>query len=186
MQKEIWKQVVNKPFTSYQISSFGRVKNKYEKILKTNIDKDGYERITLNYKGFYQTIKIHILVAYAFIKKPKDFYKIKYTVNHIDGVKTNNTINNLEWLTYSDNLKHAFKIGIKSAKGIKNSANKYAEKDIISICKILKSGDYINHRDIVNKVFLKDLSDIETKRLIKLVSQIKCKDRWSCVSDNYF
>ena len=71
----------------------------------------GYCQATMkNDNGEWKKPYVHVLVAEAFIPKPKD--KVQVEVNHIDGNKSNNTIENLEWLTHSENLKHAVKTGL--------------------------------------------------------------------------
>lgn len=84
------------------------------KILYPRIDKNGYTRcyirdITSSKRKDY---KLHRLVAEYFISNPNN-YKV---VNHIDGDKTNNKIENLEWCTYSYNNKHAYDTGLNHSK----------------------------------------------------------------------
>lgn len=107
--KEKWIKV--KDFESYQISNLGRVKNSKESILKPNITKKGYHRIQLVNGKKYRNFMVHRLVAEAFIKNPLN----RPIVNHIDGIKTNNKISNLEWVTSSENLIHAYDNGLKTA-----------------------------------------------------------------------
>lgn len=88
---EIWKEL--KENKNYFISNFGNFKNKYNKILKLNINKRGYLYCNISTNGHVTKIKIHRLVALYFIKNIKN----KDTVNHIDGNKSNNHYSNLEW-----------------------------------------------------------------------------------------
>ena len=90
----------------YQISSLGRIRNSYGRILKPETSRNGYKRITLWDRKKYQ---IHRLVAIAFIPNPEN----KETVNHKNGIKTDNSVENLEWNTRSENSKHAYAIGLK-------------------------------------------------------------------------
>jgi hypothetical protein len=102
---EVWKQIPNLP---YEISSLGKIRNLKGKVLKTYIQNSGYEQIKLNYQGLHIHKSIHRLVAEAFIANPLN----KIYVNHIDGNKLNNTVNNLEWCTNSENILHARKTGL--------------------------------------------------------------------------
>lgn len=107
---EEWKDIIGWEEV-YEISSLGRVRNK-----KTNnfiigdINNYGYYRVTLYYNNKKQRFFRHRLVAIHFIPNNDE---TKTFVNHIDGDKSNNTITNLEWVTQSENEKHAFKTELK-------------------------------------------------------------------------
>ena len=116
--KEVWKDVVGHK-GKYQVSNLGRVKSLSRKI---KCDHNAYrtikERILKQSKNNYclvhlgqksQNNTVHRLVAQAFIPNPEN----KRQVNHIDGNKLNNNITNLEWVTASENAKHAYKKVIK-------------------------------------------------------------------------
>ncbi len=114
--KEIWKDI--KGYEGlYQISNLGRIKSlpkingyKFQKelIRKNELGTNGYLIIVLNKNSKHHSYSIHRLVAQAFIPNPKD----KPQVNHKDGNKLNNNVENLEWTTRSENQKHAYKLGL--------------------------------------------------------------------------
>lgn len=79
------------------------------RILKTQIDKRGYERVRISINGSKTTLKVHRTVAIAFIKNPTNLSQ----VNHKDGNKTNNHVDNLEWMNNSENQLHAISTGLK-------------------------------------------------------------------------
>lgn len=115
MNNEIWKSVHIDKFSSfYQVSNLGNVMGKMKKNLKQHM-RCGYKAIYMeNYENkCSMTIAVHILVANAFI--PKSSNDIKYIINHKDGNKMNNHFNNLEWVTYSQNVNHAIDIGLKKS-----------------------------------------------------------------------
>ncbi len=85
----------------------GRVAYFSETILKPSLNKKGYLRIYLSMNSKKHTKSVHRIVAEAFIENPLD----KKTVNHINGIKTDNRVENLEWATNTENMQHAFKNG---------------------------------------------------------------------------
>ena len=100
---EKWKIINN--FSNYEISTEGRVRNlKTQYILKGRESKSGYLQVFIknDIDGDFKNQYIHRLVAIHFIENPNN----KKEVNHIDGNKLNNTLENLEWCTSSENQKH--------------------------------------------------------------------------------
>lgn len=95
---EVWEKI--ETFGNYSISSLGRVKNNISgKILKPHKDKDGYEIIGLRKNNKQILKKVHRLVAIAFIPNPHN----KPQVNHINEIKHDNNVMNLEWVTAKEN-----------------------------------------------------------------------------------
>jgi hypothetical protein len=112
IEGEIWKDIEGLD-GYYQISSFGRVKslsriaitskrNIKEKILKVRITKYGYITITISFNKKQYNFIIHRLVAQNFINNLKN----KREVNHIDSIKLNNSVENLEWISSLENECH--------------------------------------------------------------------------------
>jgi hypothetical protein len=87
---EEWKVVPG--YEKYEVSSLGRLK-RGERILKHDINRGGYEYITLSIYGIRHRKRVHTLVATTFIPNPEN----KPTVDHIDRNKTNNHVSNLRW-----------------------------------------------------------------------------------------
>ena len=93
--------------TDYYVSSCGRVySDKTDRYLSPAIRKDGYMRVGMDQKHFY----VHRLVAEFFIKQPIGL--LKPVVNHKDGDKSNNHVSNLEWIEFTENIKHAHKTNL--------------------------------------------------------------------------
>lgn len=134
---EIWKYVVGYE-KYYQVSNLGKIKTlrKRKLILKPCINKKGYYNVCILNKVFL----IHRLVAKAFIDNPEN----KPTVNHIDGNKLNNCVENLEWATWSEQNIHAFKLGLQNNKGSNHPQHKLIESDVLEIRNLLKTNIKIN------------------------------------------
>ncbi|MEG1256888.1 NUMOD4 motif-containing HNH endonuclease [Clostridium sp.] len=145
---EIWKDI--KGYEGlYQVSNLGRVKsleryrknhNKLqkveEKIKNMRQDKQGYLLIDL-YKGNKaKTIRVHRLVAETFLKNADN----KETVNHIDGNKLNNRIDNLEWSTFKEQNEHFYLNNLKSKENI-DKAIKAMNKANSKKVKCLNTGE---------------------------------------------
>lgn len=105
-------------YPNYFINTDCKVWSAKRKIFMRYRLRKGYACVWLSHKGKQNLIGIHRLMALAYIPNPKN----EATVNHIDGNKLNNSIENLEWLSASDNLKHAHRTGLNhiSEKCIKN------------------------------------------------------------------
>ena len=139
MEKEIWKDIPNYEGV-YLVSNFGRIKSfrrnwkTNERILAISIWAGGYRVIKLSDKNrIIKTYKISRLVALTFILNPHNLPE----VNHKDGNKLNDEVNNLEWVNRSDNIKHALRIGLfTSRKGEKNSNAKLNNFQVRVIRKI--------------------------------------------------
>lgn len=103
MPGEVWKDIED--FPNYQVSNMGRVKSfcqqKEGKILKQNFVRNNYLSVGLYYNGKTKTFRVHRLVALAFIPNPEN----KETINHINEVKTDNRVENLEWMTVKENIR---------------------------------------------------------------------------------
>lgn len=111
MATELWKPIPD-TYGGYYISSHGRVYSTKRNIfLKQIFNRRGYLQVNLCTKGKLKVPLVHRLVAQAFIHQPS---KEQNTVNHIDGDKANNHIDNLEWVTLQENIDHAFKSGLHS------------------------------------------------------------------------
>lgn len=105
-QEEIWKPIEGYEGL-YDVSSLGNIKNIITyRILKPVRNGYGYLRVFLRKNNKTFTLKVHRLVALAFIPNPKN----KPQINHKNGIKSDNKVSNLEWSTAKENSKHSFKI----------------------------------------------------------------------------
>jgi hypothetical protein len=177
METEIWKDVVGFEKT-HQVSNQGRVRSKdwlqkhsssgklFKKkgkfmTIREGTAWNGYTPVAITVNGKQVPFLLHRIVANAFIPNPEN----KPFVNHKNGIKTDNRPENLEWVTRSENAKHAFRIGLQSNKGDKHPKHKLTNSEVISIrlryslgessWKIFKSFNgaqsYTNIKDIIAK-----------------------------------
>jgi len=135
---EVWKWIEGFE-TLYQVSNMGRVKSfceKIERILSPCPTKKGYYMVYLHKEKQKTNICIHVLVARAFIPNPEN----KKTVNHIDGDKTNNRADNLEWNTQKENQNHAIKTGLLKP-GFRRKSNRITKEQILEVRQFCIPGD---------------------------------------------
>lgn len=136
----MWKDI--KGFENrYAISSEGQVKSyarngRPERLLALTLDK-GYliVRLSDGARGKQKAFRVNRLVAEYFIPNPEN----KKCVNHINGIKTDNRVENLEWTTYSENNLHAHKTGL-----VTKTSNK-------TIAQYDKQGNFIKNYNSINE-----------------------------------
>lgn len=175
--KEIWRDIVGYEGL-YQVSNLGRVRSldrKHEmyqhkkkqlverkikgKIIRINKRVNGYLFVVLYKNGEGKSKNVHRLIAEAFIPNPNNLPQ----VNHKDGNKCNNTIENLEWCTASYNVKHAFDNGLKFVsekqiefmKKLGKNSYRWRNKSVLQMSlngKILKKWDSLTQASKETKI----------------------------------
>ena len=130
-----------------------------ERILKPNSLPNGYQMVTLMKDNVKYPEYIHRLVANAFIPNPFNLL----TVNHIDGNKKNNNVNNLEWATYSKNNQHAYDTGLHQ-KGEGHYKSKLTRDEVKEIRQFGKYAtyQYIAQKYNVSKATIRDILQNKT------------------------
>ena len=112
--QELWKEI--KDYPDYEISSLGRIWSKKTKIFMKSHNassSDLHQKVKLSHNGESKKFFVHRLIMLAF--SPKENPDL-FQVNHIDGDKSNNSIENLEWVTPQENTDHAFDTGLRPRK----------------------------------------------------------------------
>ncbi len=163
--------------TDYKVTYDGKIislKRGEEKERKLLSLRNGYLYVTLYVKGQTYRDTVHRIVARAFIPNPKN----KPVVNHKDGNKLNNSVENLEWNTYKENANHAWYNNLTTNYGEKSTLNKYPEELIIKVCEMLMEG--LQPKEISELVELSQtmVSDIRQKKIWKhIVSKYDFPER---------
>ena len=151
--KEVWKDI--KGYEGlYQISNLGNVKSLDRKVnaknnkkrlikgtfLKLRFNNRNYNIVSL-YKNNIQEVRfIHRLVAETFIPNPEN----KPEVNHIDGNKSNNRVDNLEWNTHSENIQHSWDNGLQyTTEKMRKAGYEMCKKMSIPIIQYTLNGEFV-------------------------------------------
>ena len=154
---EIWRDVIGYEGL-YQVSNLGRVKSFYNggRIMKLSSSNNGYLHVGLCRDNKRKTRKVHRLVAEAFIPNPES----KREVNHINGDKTDNRAENLEWCTPSENMQHAIVTGLVKQNGEDSHNAKLTNEQA---CFIRKNPDGLTVTELATKfaVCLQTISNIQ-------------------------
>jgi len=127
-----------KGFKDYEISKSGVIRKKSNKYIKSQYVSDrGYYMVTLTKNKKQYPVRVHRILAKSFIDRVDG----KDIVNHKDGDKLNNTLENLEWCTQAENIKHAVDMGLTNNSGENNGMAKLNQKKANKIKQLLKSGN---------------------------------------------
>jgi len=147
VEEEIWKDIIGYEGI-YQVSSHGRIKRikpgkgaVVGRILKICPDTNGYAQLNLYNEGEINHVQVHRLVAQAFLTCPSG----NHQVNHKNGDPLDNRVSNLEWVTPSQNLKHAYRVlgrNTGGAHGEKAPSAKLTANQVRKIRSLYASGKY--------------------------------------------
>ncbi len=166
--EEVWKDIPGYE-GYYQVSNLGRVKSLSRKfspkeiILKSVINRCGYEMVALQREHKSKSCTVHRLVAIAFLGQSH------LEVDHVNGIKTDNRLVNLEFVTPSENSKRTFLLGLRrSYKGVNNSSCKLDDKKILEIREIITSHNRPSFAEIGRRYGVTDV----------LIGKIARRENW--------
>jgi len=168
MQEREWRKIEG--FPNYSVSNYGEVRNdKTGRILTSTVSGVGYYDISLfDERGNKKRKTIHRLVAIAFLPNPEN----KQQVNHIDGNKLNNCLNNLEWATPHENNLHAYRVLDSSKRrkeqsirqtGIHHSKewkDKIAKSNSIRVRRVEDGKEFVSMREAAESMNVKSSGKI--------------------------
>ena len=141
MSEEIYKIIPE--FANYEISNFGNIRRfKSKKPLTPSLcKKTGYLMFDFCQNGNKYRKLVHRIVLSTFVENIEN----KEQLNHINGIKSDNRLNNLEWNTRSENQKHSILIGLRHARGNHNSQCKLTEEQVLKIFNDERKYKYISN-----------------------------------------
>lgn len=160
-----YKEIVGFP---YFVTSDGKILNYKFNKLKFSIKSTGYCQISFRSKIRNKTYLVHRLVAENFIPNPLS----KSFVNHKNGIKTDNRVVNLEWVTHQENMEHAKNHGLIK-RGEENNQSKLTSSEVESICKMMVFG--YRNIDIAKAMNISQF----------LISAVRTKASWTHISCKY-
>ena len=171
---EQWKEIKGNR-EIYEVSNLGNVRTKdREGARGSNVkghelmqhdNSNGYPRCNMNINGHSKSYLVHRLVAKLFISNPEN----KPDVNHKNGDKHNNSVDNLEWCTKSENEKHAWKTGLKhdvATKGELHGMHKLTRKDVEYIRK-----HHVRNGGTMKTSELARMFDVKPQTITEIVSE---------------
>lgn len=138
---EIWRPISG--YENYTVSNQGRVKNIRTNIMRNlSTDTDGYHFIQLSKNGHVKGFRVHRLVALAFIGDPPVGHEL---INHKDGNRQNNCVENLEWCSAKENAIHSIEVlNRRILRGEQLNNNRLTENQVIEMRELKRNGATLN------------------------------------------
>lgn len=136
----VWKKVPVEGF-EYEINNLGEVRSlKTGRMKKIQTNTRGYATVSLWEKKNYKTVTIHRMLGLLFLPNPDN----KEQINHINGIRNDNSLSNLEWVTQSENVRHAYDTGLtKHLIGEDMYNARFTEEQVLDILSRAESGERI-------------------------------------------
>lgn len=162
-------------YEKYKIDSKGNVYGQKGKLLKPAIDNKGYLRVGLTINNKLVTKKVHRIIAENFIPNPLN----KPQVNHVNGIKSDNRVENLEWVTAKENVKHAIDNGLFYFNTPEESINKTPKKGELNGQSKLNSKQVLEIRSKFKpRVYTREMLSIEYNVKPSCIKDIILRKSW--------
>ncbi len=176
---EIWKDISGYEGI-YKISNKGNIKSlsrfhvPKDRILTGFKSNNGYVCIELSKEGFSSRFYVHRIMAIAFLPNPYN----KPNINHKDGVRNNNNLDNIEWCTQKENIQHAHRTGLaRVGIGEKQAHSKLKTNNINKIRSMYRTGAYtMKEIGDIYKVSYQSISDVVNFRTWKHIIEEDIKN----------
>lgn len=140
LEGEIWKDIEGYE-GMYKISNKSRVKSYQRgkiKIMRHTVNTAGYHIVELSKNNERKSFRVHRLLAQAFVPNPDN----KPVINHINGTKDDNSLNNLEWVTTSENIHHAYMTGLRQS-GDQSPNRKVSDAQVLFMRNLYRSEHFL-------------------------------------------
>lgn len=144
MDNEVWKNI-KYYFGKYKVSNMGRIMDKNGDLLSLYDHPRGYKSVSLSLCDNYRLKLVHRIVAETFIPNPEN----KPQINHKDGNKENNKVNNLEWVTQKENSVHASENGLLLRKKYNSNISKLQKNEVLQIRSIYEQ-KWVTMKEVAN------------------------------------
>lgn len=154
----------------YDIDRKGVVTDSKGKVRKPSCNGRGYLKVSIKVDGRWTTKSVHRMLAEKYIPNPNNLSD----VDHINGIRTDNRIENLRWISHGGNIKHSFVLGNRSATGHRNANSKTSEEMVVAICNLLRRG--------VKQIVVSRTLGVK-KHIVYMVASGK---QWTSISNKYF
>lgn len=135
-----------KDYFGYKVFEDGTIIGIKGKILKPQKVGTGYYKVKIKTDNGIKYQSVHRIVAICYIDNPEN----KSQVNHKNGIKADNSVNNLEWCTPMENINHAYRNNLKNNYGEKNGASKLTQIQVDDIRRLYKNGGH-SYRSLSKK-----------------------------------